>query len=141
MSLLTEGRYLVLTPHQDLGSYLKSKGQEWSGAAYVVPALVAEHVRSSGSAELAAEFQADVGAVCAFVANRQKHELVAAVISALDLFAPELADVADIVVGGLQIACGVRDERRRGGFGGLWLIAGGALAAIVGGIALLRRRH
>ena len=129
----------MVTP--DLQSYLRSKGQQWTGSTYVDPALVAEHVRSRGPEGLAAEFQADEAAVCAFVSNRQKHELVADAISALDLIAPEVADVAEIVAGGLQIACGVREQRRGGGSGGLLLIAGGILAVVLGGIALLRRRR
>jgi hypothetical protein len=127
----------------ELEAYLEGKGRMWSGGAYIDPERVAHHVRASGPEGLAREFQVDASGVCPLVAKRSRRDVLDVAVSALDLASPEWRDIADVVVAGLESACGVRPSpwptRRRNL---LWMAGGAAtVAAAVLGLAAAKRRR
>lgn len=124
-----------------LSSYLENKGREWSGGGSVDRARVAHHVRASDRWGLANEFRPDADRFCSALGRPSRLELIRVAILALDLASPEVADVAEIVVGGLELSCGIRDERKPGPDWVPVLVVGGFAALVAGVIALSTRRR
>ena len=125
----------------DLRSYLQNKGRSWSDGNYIDPARVARYVQARGPRGLATEFRVDAAHICSLIEKPPHSELIRVASLALDLSSPEVGGVADIVVGGLELACGIRAERDGALNWVPWLIAGGFVTLVVGVVALSTRRR
>ena len=131
----------MVTGTGDLSSYLQIKGRTWSDGNYVDPARVARYVRASGPRGLATEFRVDAAHICSLIEKPPHSELIRVASLALDLSSPEVGGVADIVVGGLELACGIRAEREGAPNWAPLVIVGGVVTLLLGVITLSTRRR
>ncbi len=136
--------------------YLGHKVNAWaaqerpfSGSDVAEGVLAAAHIRRVGRVGITEELRRDVltgiADICGFLRSRPGRLLRTFILDTLSLSAPEAGDVADIIAGALQSACGVTEAQTNppgwafAALGGLALIALG-IVGLRGGRNRNRRK-
>lgn len=97
-----------MTGIEDVAFYFRRKGIQWTGTGFTLE----QYIRSKGPEGLASEFRTDPDfyVVCEFAKRAGTLQIRSGIGKGLEeaaglLFGIPLVGVADIVVGGIEIAC------------------------------------